>query len=210
MSAKLTGRLDSTGADHAVGYLVYCPSRTLLALGAVGATVSLLVDTHVREDHIHLFGFASEAERAWFRLLGTVQGVGTRVALALLSAAGPETLHLAIAAGDRAPLTRAEGVGPKLATRILAELKDKAGALAPDPVAARGAAGGGNAAGGEAGGEASRAAIADAVSALVNLGYGKAEALGAVSRAEARHDDELGAPADVGALIKAGLKELSQ
>ena len=149
MIAKLSGRLDSLGADHAVidvsgvGYLVFCPARTLGRLGALGTAVTVLVDTHVREDAITLYGFADAAERSWFRLLITVQGVGARVALALLGVLGPDDLVRAIAAQDRAALVRADGVGPKLATRILSELKDKAGGLALGPAAVAGPAGGG-------------------------------------------------------------------
>jgi Holliday junction DNA helicase RuvA len=204
MIAKLTGRLDYVGRDHlvvdvgGVGYLVRCPSRTLSALPPVGETVSLAIETLVREDAIELCGFTDPAERDWFRLLLTVQGVGARVALSLLSALNPADLAAAIAAEDKTVLTRADGVGPKLATRLAIELKDKVGtmtlgrALPSAPVAAaNGAVGGG-------------AAAADAVSALVNLGYKRIEAAGAVERAMKK----LGKGARVEALIPAGLKEL--
>jgi Holliday junction DNA helicase RuvA len=203
MIAKLTGKLDSVGRDHAVvdcggvGYLVHCPSRTLGALATPGETVSLAIETIVREDAFNLYGFADAAERDWFRLLMTVQGVGAKVALSLLSALSAADLAAAIANEDKAMLTRAEGVGPKLATRLALELKDKVGTMAlgrslptaPIP------------AGVPVGGDA---AAADAVSALVNLGYRRVEAVGAVERAMKK----LGKGARVEALIPAGLKEL--
>ncbi len=200
MIAKLTGVLDSTGTDWAVvdvagvGYLVFCSSRTLAALPGIGKTVSLHVETHVREDHIHLYGFAAAAEREWFRLLTTVQGVGSRVALAVQSVLSANDLMQAILAQDKTALVRANGVGPKLAGRIVAELKDKVGGVSlAAPAAALAAAG-------EAGGP-----LADAVSALVNLGYRRTEAFGAVAHAA----QALGSDAGIEALIRAGLKELS-
>ncbi len=141
MIAKLTGLIDSTDGEGAVldvggvGYLVFCSARTLARLPARGMPASLLIETHVREDHIHLYGFADAGERDWFRLLTTVQGVGARLALAVLSVLGPDDLARAIAAADRASLARAPGVGPKLAGRIAAELKDKVGAVALGPAA---------------------------------------------------------------------------
>lgn len=203
MIAKLTGKLDSVGRDHAVvdcggvGYLVHCPSRTLGALAVPGETVSLAIETIVREDAFNLYGFADAAERDWFRLLMTVQGVGAKVALSLLSALSAADLAAAIANEDKAMLTRAEGVGPKLATRLALELKDKVGTMAlgrslpTTPIPA----------GVPVGGDA---AAADAVSALVNLGYRRVEAAGAVERAMKK----LGKGARVEALIPAGLKEL--
>ncbi|MBI1209804.1 MAG: Holliday junction branch migration protein RuvA [Azospirillum sp.] len=204
MIAKLTGRVDSTGADFAVidvggvGYLVFCSARTLGNLGAAGAAVSLLIDTHVREDHIHLYGFADPGERTWFRLLTTVQGVGTKVALAVLSVLGPEQLVRAIAAQDRHALSRADGVGPKLALRILTELKDKAAGLmlGPPPRPGNPVT--------EPPPGVSGAAV-DAVSALVNLGYGRSEAFGAVTAA----GRSAGEAATVQDLIRLGLKELA-
>ena len=200
MIARLTGILDSIGPDWAVidvagvGYLIFCSARTLRRLPPPGGAVSVSVETHVREDHIHLYGFVDLTERDWFRLLTTVQGVGARHALAILSVNEPEALTDAILAGDRVSLTRAAGVGPKLAARILAELKDK---VAGDLVVARPAFAA--AASGPAG------SVHDAVSALVNLGYRRGEAFGAVSHAA----QLLGADAPVEALITAGLKELS-
>ena len=201
MIAKLRGTVDAVGEDWAVidvagvGYLVSCPGRTLSAL-AVGRPAVLFVETQVREDRIQLFGFLDAAEREWFRLLQTVQGVGGRVALAILSALAPDRLVQVIAASDRAALTRADGVGPKLATRVLAELKEKAGGIALGQLARPAAA------------DVARGpkdVNLDAVSALVNLGYGRSEAFGAIAVAS----KALGERASIDALIKAGLKELS-
>jgi Holliday junction DNA helicase RuvA len=199
MIAKLTGVVDSKTADAAVidvagvGYLVFGSARMLNRLPAAGGAISLFIETHVREDHIHLYGFIDAAEREWFRLLTTVQGVGGRVALAILGVLSAGELTQAIAAQDKTTLTRAPGVGPKLAGRIATELKDKVGGIALGPVGAVAAAT-------EASGP-----VADAVSALVNLGYRRAEAFGAVAQAAQR----LGSNAALDALIKAGLKELS-
>ncbi len=199
MIAKLRGTLDSVGdgwlvLDVAgVGYLVFCSSRTLGNLPRPGEPVSLLIETVVREDHIHLFGFEDRLEREWFRLLQTVQSVGARLALAILSTLPVPLLTQSIAAQDPAELTRAPGVGQKLANRILAELKDKAPLGAADASATPPAG-------------AENGANDDAITALVNLGYRRAEAFGAIASA-AR---SLGAEAPVEALITAGLKELSQ
>ena len=200
MIAKLAGIVDQIAGDAAivdvngVGYLTFCSTRTIGGLPPAGSPVRLLVETHVREDHIHLYGFIDAAERDWFRLLTTVQGVGARLALAILSALPPEQLSLAIFAQDRASMARADGVGPKLAARIVNELRDKvAGLAAPAPLTATPAA-------------ASDGPAADAVSALVNLGYRRAEAFGAVAAATQR----LGAEAAAEALIRAGLQELAR
>ena len=206
MIAKLSGRLDSTGLDHAVidvggvGYLVFCSGRTLARLGPVGGAVAVLVDTHVREDAITLYGFAESGEREWFRLLITVQGVGARVANALLSVLSPDDLTRSIAAQDKTALTRADGVGPKLAARILAELKDKVGGIALGPAALAGSAAPAGASIPESG------ALGDAVSALVNLGYGRTEAFGAVMAA----GKELGTAAGASALIRQALATLGR
>ena len=192
MIAKLRGRLDSSGANWAVidvagvGYLVFCSARTLDRLPKSGEA-QLLIVTHVREDHIHLYGFADAAEREWFSLLQGVQGVGAKVALGVLSALSPEELARAVAANDKAALARAPSVGPKLAQRIAAELRDKIGAieLADAPAPAQGP-------------------DAEAVSALVNLGYRPAEAANAVQAARA------GGAADLAGLIRGGLKELAR
>jgi Holliday junction DNA helicase RuvA len=199
--AKLSGIVDSAGSDSTVidvggvGYLVFCSSRTLGKLPAKGQPVSLLIETHVREDHIHLYGFADAAEREWFRLLTTVQGVGAKLGLAILSALAPDDLARAIASADKASLSRPSGVGPKLAVRIATELKDKVKNMALGPAAA-----------GLPEGEGPSGAAADAVSALVNLGYRRAEAVDAVAAVARR----LGEAAAVGVLIRAGLQELSK
>jgi len=191
--AMLAGIVDHAGDEslvvdvNGVGYLVFASSRTLGKAPLRGEPLRLLIETHVREDHIHLYGFADEAEREWFRLLTTVQGVGARIALAILSALAPETLASAIATQDKAALTEAEGVGPKLAQRILSELKDKAGGIALRAAA-----------------PAAQGAASEAVSALVNLGYPRGDAHAAVATASRR----LGGDASLDALIRAGLKDL--
>ncbi|MEE9301177.1 MAG: Holliday junction branch migration protein RuvA [Alphaproteobacteria bacterium] len=200
MIAKLTGLLDSTGPGWCVidvggvGYQVFCSSRTLETLGAVGKTVELRIKTQLRDESIRLFGFADPAEREVFRLLETVQGVGAKVALALLGVLTPDAMAHAIASEDRAALSQASGVGPRLAGRIIAELKDKLGALpgAPVPEGAPGARDASN--------------RTDAASALMNLGYRPSEAHSAVAAA-AR---SLGKEAPVPELVREGLKGLSQ
>lgn len=178
MIGKLTGRLENVSGSVAlidvngVGYLVTCSARTLRAMPPLGMAVSVLVETQVREDAISLFGFADAAERDWFRLLTTVQGVGARVAQALLSALSPEQLTQAIALQDKTMLTQADGVGPKLAARLLTELKDKVGTLAAEPL--RGA---------PALAAVGDSVTADALSALLNLGYRRAEAFQALQQA---------------------------
>lgn len=205
MIGKLSGTLDSVSGDVAlvdvngVGYVVHASNRTLARLGPNGAPVSLLIETQVREDAINLYGFADKSERDWFRLLTTVQGVGAKVALAILGVLSPEDLSLAIAAQDKAAVTRAPGVGPKLAARIVAELKDKAGTIGADLTIAVPAAVNGS-------GRAAAGPVDDATSALVNLGYRRTEAYSAVAKA-AR---ELGDKATLDGLIRFGLKELSQ
>ena len=202
MIAKLSGLLDSAGESSAVidvggvGYLVFCSGRTLAALPAPGERASLLIETQVSQDHIHLYGFADAAERSWFRLLNTVQGVGAKVALAILSVLEPGELARAIAAQDKAAVTRAQGVGPKLAGRIVSELKDKAGGITLGPGALMA---------GAAAAARLEGAAADAVSALVNLGYRRSDAFGVVAALQHR----LGAAAGFDALVKAGLRELS-
>lgn len=207
MIALLTGKIEPLGEDRVVvdvggvGYLVFCSGRTLARLPSDGSTARLHIETHVREDHIHLYGFADAAELEWFRLLTTVQGVGARVALAILGVLAPDELLQAVAAGDKAAVARANGVGPKLAGRIVTELKDKVGGMALGAAAIR-VAGGSQAPVVPATG----AIDEDAVSALVNLGYGRSEAFGAVARAGGR----LGQGAALAELIRAGLEELSQ
>ena len=193
MIAKLTGQLDETGADWAVidvqgvGYLVHCSSKTLTALGLPGDEVTVFTDLQVSENDMRLLGFAAAGERDWFRLLTTVQGVGSKVALAILSALSTEELQRACAAGDAAQVARAQGVGPKLAGRIVNELKDKAGAL-PGMAAATILPTSG--------------ASADAVSALQNLGFKPAVAASAVAHAQA----DLGEGAELNELVRAALK----
>lgn len=203
MIASLKGLLQSAGEESAVvevggvGYLVFCSARTLSSLPPPGEAVALMIETHVREDHIHLYGFAGAAERDWFRRLITVQGVGARVALAILSALSPGELTGALVAGDKAALGRASGVGPKLAQRIVTELKDKVGTLEFTGTTGAGAPP-------ARGGDGIDPALGDAVSALVNLGYGRAEAFGAIM--EAARD--LGGAAEVEVLIRSGLNRL--
>lgn len=201
MIAMLAGIVDQSSADglvldvNGVGYLVFASARTLARAPARGEPMRLLIETHVREDHIHLYGFADEAERGWFRLLTTVQGVGARTALAILSVLAPDALATAIMAQDRAAVARADGVGPKLAARVVNELKDKVSGIALGPAAT-----------GAPAGPAPAGAAADAVSALVNLGYSRTDAFGAVAQATKR----LGVEAKIDALIRAGLQELGR
>lgn len=204
MIAKLKGLVDGTGDDWAVidvggvGYLVFCSAKTLARLPGGGEAAQLFIETHVREDHIHLYGFADPTEREWFRLLLTVQGVGSKVALALLSALAPEDLSRAIAAADKAMLSRAQGVGPKLAARLVTELKDKVAGIALAPFAP--------ATGGAPTAPLTAGPLEDALSALVNLGYRRIEAHAAVLKAA----EELGEGASASALIRAGLKALGK
>lgn len=191
--------MDSFGEDwciidvNGVGYHVFCSARTLNNLNGIGEEVTLLIETHIREDHFNLFGFATELERDWFRLVQTVQGVGAKVALAILSTISPDELSNSIAAQDKTVVGRASGVGPKLATRIIHELKDKVAKFAISPVKS------------DDGSSARSNAMGDAVSALNNLGYKQAEAYMAVSKA--LND---GAEDDVQTLIRLGLKELGK
>jgi Holliday junction DNA helicase RuvA len=203
MIARLVGIIEAPERDrvvvdvNGVGYLLRASSRTLAAL-PVGARATLLVEMILREDAIELYGFASAMERDWFRLLTTVQGVGAKVALSLLSALPIEGLARAIADGDRTMICRADGVGPKLANRIASELKDKAASLGTAPAVAKTRVPGDDS--GNAG------AAEDAVSALVNLGYRRPEAQAAIDRALARLDDNARAET----LIAAGLRELAR
>jgi Holliday junction DNA helicase RuvA len=198
--ARLRGRLDGIAEDHAVvdvggvGYLVMCSARTLAALPGLGEAVDLHIETQLRAESLALYGFKEPAERVWFRLLQTVQGVGARVALGLLSVLAPDELARAVAAQDKAALSRASGVGPRLAGRIASELRERLVDLplpgaALDTVPIVGATG----------------AAADAVSALINLGYGRSEAHAAIAKAAAT----LGEQAAAEALIRTGLQELA-
>jgi holliday junction DNA helicase RuvA len=204
MIGKLRGKLDSVGRDWVivdvggVGYEVSCPARTLSRLPAIGEPVTLTIETYVREDAIRLFGFLSEAERSWFRLLQNVQGVGTKVALSVLGVLEPHELANAIALQDKAQVGRAPGVGPKVAQRIVSELRDKApGLLAAGGIGAQITA---------AGGSGQPSPVADAISALVNLGYSLVDANAAVASVSAR----LGGEARAEELIRQGLKELAK
>ena len=197
MIARLTGTLAETAADSAVldvagvGYLVLASSKTLAAIGPAGGTVMLYTELQVREDAMTLFGFGSQGERDWFRLLTGVQGVGGKVALAILSILAPEELVQAIGRQDKAMVARASGVGPKLAERIVRELKDKAGGIA---------IGGGSTA------LPAGSAAQDAISALGNLGFKPVEASAAVSAAA----DELGPDAGLDALVRLALRKASR
>ena len=203
MIGKLRGLVDSVSEDslildvNGVGYLVAASARTLRNLPAIGEAATLHIETQVREDAIRLFGFLAEIERDWFRLLQNVQGVGAKVALAILGILSPAELTQAIALQDKAMVARAPGVGPKLAARIVLELKDKGPAPSLADL-------GGDIAG-PAGGALGRGAQ-DAVLALVTLGYARPQASLAVARGVAA----LGADAETAALIRLGLKELAQ
>lgn len=211
MIAKLSGLIDSVGANYViidvngVGYLVYASSRTLAKIGSTkGAAVSLLIEMHVREDQITLYGFADAVEKEWFLILCTVQGVGAKVAQSILAAVPADQLAVVIASQDKAAIRQADGVGEKLAVRIVTELKEKAGKLAlgqsatQKVQAARGQTGKGVV-------EMPKTASNDAVSALINLGYGRAEAFGAVANVMREKGDDL----PLGDIIRESLKELS-
>ena len=205
MIGKLTGTVDSVGPDWVildvggVGYVVHCSARTLQRLPKAGETARLSIETHVREDRIQLFGFMADLEREWFRLLNTVQGVGTKVALGVLSVMDASDLATTIALQDKAAIARAPGVGPKVAMRIAAELKDRAPLFADvDPALARFA--------GEVAEARGPQPARDAVSALVNLGYAAPQASGAIAAALKTAGD--GATTEQ--LIRGGLKELAK
>lgn len=197
MIAKLTGTLDDTGPDWAVidvagvGYLVHCSAKTLAALGIRGDEATVHTELQVSENDMRLIGFASGAEREWFRLLTGVQGVGSKMALAVLSALSTEELQRACAGGDAAMVARAQGVGPKLASRIVNELKDRAGGLPAAPGSPMLAA------------LPPGSASADAVSALQNLGFKPGVATAAVAHAV----DELGDGADLNDLVRVALRK---
>ncbi len=209
MIGKLSGNIDSFGEKYVlldvqgVGYIAYASQRTLGRIGQKGDQASLLIDTQVREDSITLYGFADAAEQSWFRLLNSVQGVGAKVALAILSACPPEKLSIVIASQDKPGLTQADGVGPKLATRILTELKDKAAGIDL---------------GTQLRSESSNPSVSaitpetaqvdnDALSVLINLGYGRADAYSAIMKikSEAQNDN-----VGLQDIIRLALKELSQ
>lgn len=205
MIGKLKGLIEAFGEDWVlidvggVGYEVHCAPRTLAGLPQVGEAATLSIETHVREDQIRLYGFATDAERAWFRLLQGVQGVGAKVALAVLGTLSPQDLANAVALQDKAQVARAPGVGPKVAQRVVSELKDKIPnmVLSGQPGAAIALAGG----------EPLPAApaAADAVSALTNLGYAHAQASAAIVAASRKAGEE----SETAELIRLGLKELA-
>jgi len=206
MISKLTGILDSAHENfvildvNGVGYQVFCSSTTLAHCGQQGDPLSLLIDTNVREDAITLYGFMSASEQEWFRLLTSVQGVGAKACMAILAVCPPEQLGFVIASGDKAAVQRADGVGPKLAARIITELKDKAAKIdlsaKPKGVSMPVAANEGVSSGVEQ----------DAVSALINLGYQRADAYAAVMQVKtAAENDNL----EVGDMIRLALQELS-
>jgi Holliday junction DNA helicase RuvA len=205
MIGKLRGIVDSYGEDYiildvnGVGYQAHCSARTLQALPSPGEAVALSIETYVREDQIKLFGFASDIEREWFRLLQTVQGVGAKVALSVLGTLKASELATAVAMRDKAMVARSPGVGPKVAERIVTELKDKVPAFTNiDPAVVHLA--------GALDEKRAPRPIADAVSALVNLGYGQPQATAAIAAA-ARNAGE---GADTATLIRQGLKELAK
>ena len=205
MIGKLKGVIDSYGEDHVildvhgVGYLVHCSAKTLTALPSTGEAAVLSIETHVREDMIRLYGFRSDQEREWFKLLQTVQGVGAKVALAILSALEPGALATALGTGDKAMIGRAPGVGPKLAQRIVTELKDKAPAFGSvDPAIIK--------LSDSLAEKTTPAPVSDAVSALINLGYQQAQASAAVAAAVRIAGDSASSPQ----LIRLALKEMAK
>ena len=202
MIGRLKGIVDEVGSDYlivdvgGVGYQVFASSRTLNALPSSGEAIALHIETHVREDHFHLYGFPTADERRWFRLLTSVQGVGSRVGLAILGVLSPGDVVAALVAQDRSAFARADGVGPKLAARIVTELKDKAGDLA--------LGGGATVTNGEVG--SIDPVTDDAISALVNLGYARSAAFAAVATVTRRiHGNK-----QLDVLIPAALKELTR
>ena len=201
MIGKLSGRIDSVSGSHVildvngVGYVVACSARTLRNMGAVGEAAVLRIETHVREDAINLYGFADTSEQDWFRLLTTVQGVGARVALAILGTVAPDQLAQAIAAQDKNALTQADGVGPKLALRLVTELKDKIPAFMASPIRLA-----------DTQSSVLPPSLAgDALSALINLGYRRGEAYAAVATVSQRLP-----AAKLDELIRLSLAELSR
>lgn len=206
MIGKLKGIIDTLEEDHllldvgGVCYLVFASTKTLARIGNIGDAAQVITETHVREDHIHLYGFASSIEREWFRILTSVQGVGVRMGLAILGLFEVDALQTAIAAQDKKALTAVSGVGPKLAERIVTELKNKVATLptSADTVVSL-----------SAGGPTSKSATVssaneDAVSALVNLGYSRTDAFSAVARIAHAQEE-----ASLDDLIRLGLKELA-
>ncbi len=218
MIAKLKGVIDTVGLKdfildvNGVGYEIFASSQTLRKIGGAGSEVTILIETHVREDHIHLYGFADALEKEWFQTLCRVQGVGTKVALAILSVASPKQLQLSIASGDKAVVKQADGVGPKLATRIVTELKDKVANMNFSLNDSVGISVNTNTdAGTTAPVDASdndMIILQDAISALVNLGYPQGDVYNIVHKisSEAKANDE---DVDLSKLIRDSLKKLS-
>jgi holliday junction DNA helicase RuvA len=204
MIGKLKGTIDEIGDDyvlvdvHGVCYVAYCSGRTLSKLGSIGEACVLFIETYVREDQLKLFGFQTQLEREWFNLLQSVQGVGAKVALAVLSTLTPPELANAIALQDKTTVARAQGVGPKVAIRIVTELKNKAPAFAGEAINIGLKQ--------EIGEGVAAAPVADAVSALTNLGYSRDQAANAVAAAM----KTAGEDADSAKLIRLGLRELSR
>jgi holliday junction DNA helicase RuvA len=199
MIAQLTGRVEALEDGrciidvNGVGYLVHASTRTLSAMPAPPQVARMLVETHLREDAILLYGFVDSAERDWFRLLTTVQGVGGKVALSVLSVLSPPDLTAAIAAGDRASLTRVPGVGTRLAVRLLTELRDKVGAMPSGAAIAAVTA-------------STPGIQEDTISALLNLGYRRQEVQSVVTRVI----DRVGVTASLDAVLRDSLRELAQ
>ena len=195
MIAKLRGVLDSVGEGSVVldvggvGYLVYCSNKTRSQLASQGQSIALIIETHIREDHIHLYGFLDEVEREWFRILTSVQGVGAKVGLGVLSVLSPNQLSDAILSQDKSMVSRAPGVGPKLAARVISELKDKVVGFEKYSVSVPD-------------GEQAQGKVEDAVSALTNLGYQRGDAYGAIKGVMST----IGEDPAVEDLIRAGLK----
>lgn len=225
MIAKLKGVLETTSLDsliidvNGVGYQVFCSGQTLEQCGQYGDCITLFIETHVREDHIHLYGFLDVLEQKWFKLLTSVQGVGVKAALAVLSVCSPDQLMTAIAAQDKAMVTRADGIGPKIAGRIVSELKDKVAAF--EMPAGHATSGAANPSGMSASsaslpeGSGANHTDADVISALVNLGYGRSDAYSALLQVKSKYHNDNDENQDPSLLsvehyIKMALKELSQ
>lgn len=210
MIGKLTGKVDEVAEDHAildvggVGYLVFASAKTLGSLPERGGAATLLIETHVREDHFHLYGFATVAERTWFRTLTTVQGVGVKMALAILSTLSPDQILTAIAAQDKKALTVVSGVGPKLAERIVTELKSQAAKLGAAGFSIAAAHAGDAPKGKDKKAATTGTAVEDALSALVHLGYNRSDAFSAVMRVQQTAPD-----AKLDQLIRDSLRELA-
>ncbi len=210
MIGKLTGRVDEIAEDHlildvnGVGYLVFASAKTLAACPERGGLMSVLTETHVREDHIHLYGFATAAERVWFKTLTTVQGVGVKMAMAILSAMSPDAILTAIAAQDKKALTVVSGVGPKLAERIVLELKSKAVQLGAAGFSIASSHAGEAPAKGKKAAAVAPTLIEDALSALVHLGYNRSEAFTVVMRLQQEAPD-----AKLDQIIRDSLRELA-